>query len=121
MPLVYFFTGILKNGPEWRQEFTAIYYVLSAPDYATKLGHWMTSWPMPILQAITASTIVVEMSGAILLFSPLVTRTIRSLVLPAFLLLQIGLALTMKLGLFPLVSTAAILPFIPWELLEQAL
>ena len=113
MPLVYFFTGILKNGPEWRQEFTAIYYVLSAPDYATKLGHWMTSWPMPILQAITASTIVVEMSGAILLFSPLVTRTIRSLVLPAFLLLQIGLALTMKLGLFPLVSTAAILPFIP--------
>ena len=119
MPLVYFFTGILKNGPEWRQQFTAIYYVLSAPDYATSLGHWMTSWPMPILQAITASTIVVEMSGAVLLFSPLATRTIRSLVLPAFLLLQIGLALTMKLGLFPLISTAAILPFIPGRLWDN--
>jgi predicted DCC family thiol-disulfide oxidoreductase YuxK len=119
MPLVYFFTGILKNGPEWRGEFTAIYYVLSAPDYATSLGRWMTSWPMPILKAITASTIVLEMSGAVLLFSPLATRTIRSLVLPAFLLLQIGLALTMKLGLFPVVSTAAILPFIPGWLWDK--
>ena len=64
------------------------------------------------------------MSGAILLFSPLVTRTIRSLVLPAFLLLQIGLALTMKLGLFPLISTAAILPFISgsfWNRLSNRL
>ena len=119
MPLVYFFTGILKNGPEWRQEFTAIYYVLSAPDFATSLGRWMTSWPMSILQVITASTIVLEMSGAVLLLSPLVTRTIRSLVLPAFLLLQIGLALTMKLGLFPVISTAAILPFIPGRLWDK--
>jgi len=124
MPLVYFFGGILKNGPEWRHDFTAIYYVLSAPDYATSLGHWMASWPMPILQTITASIIVLEISGAVLLFSPLVTRTIRSLVLPAFLLLQIGLALTMKLGLFPLISTAAILPFIPgsfWDKLSNRL
>jgi predicted DCC family thiol-disulfide oxidoreductase YuxK len=113
MPLVYFFGGILKNGPEWRQEFTAIYYVLSAPDYATSLGHWMASWPMPILKGITASTIVLEISGAVLLFSPFVNRTIRALVLPAFLLLQIGLGLTMRLGLFPLVSTAGIVPFIP--------
>jgi len=119
MPIVYFFGGILKNGPEWRQELTAIYYVLSAPDYATLLGHWMASWPMPVLQAITASTIVLEISGAVLLFSPLVNRTIRSLVLPAFLFLQIGLALTMKLGLCPLISTAAILPFIPGWLWDK--
>jgi predicted DCC family thiol-disulfide oxidoreductase YuxK len=119
MPLVYFFGGILKNGPEWRQQFTAIYYVLSAPDYATSMGHWMASWPMPILQVITASIVVLEISGAVLLFCPLVTRTIRSLVLPAFLLLQIGLAMTMKLGLFPLISTAAILPFIPGWLWEK--
>ncbi len=121
MPLVYFFTGLLKNGPEWRQEFTAIYYVVSAPDYATSLGRWMASWPTPILKAITASTIVVEISGALLLFSPVVNRTIRSLVLPAFLLLQVGLGLTMRLGLFPLISTAAILPFIPgrwWDKLS---
>lgn len=119
MPLVYFFSGILKNGPEWRQEFTAIYYVLSAPDYATSLGRWMASWPMLILKAISASTIVLEIGGAVLLFSPLVNRTIRSLVLPAFLFLQVGLGLTMRLGLFPVISTAAILPFIPGWLWDK--
>ncbi|MGI9067111.1 MAG: DCC1-like thiol-disulfide oxidoreductase family protein [Pyrinomonadaceae bacterium] len=119
MPIVYFFGGILKNGAEWRHEFTAIYYVLSAPDFATWSGRWMASWPMPILKGITASTIVLEISGAVLLFSPLVTRTIRALVLPAFVLLQIGLGLTMKLGLFPLISTAAILPFIPGRLWDK--
>jgi predicted DCC family thiol-disulfide oxidoreductase YuxK len=119
MPLVYFFGGILKNGPEWREEFTAIYYVLSAPDYATSLGRWMAAWPMPILKAITASTIVLEMSGAILVFSPIANRTIRSLVLPGFLFLQVGLGLTMRLGLFPLISTAAILPFISGRLWDK--
>lgn len=74
---------------------------------------------MPVLQAITASIIVLEISGAVLLFSPLVNRTIRALVLPAFLLLQIGLALTMRLGLFPLISTAGLLPFIPWRLWDK--
>lgn len=113
MPLVYFFSGMLKNGSEWRHEFTAIYYVLSAPEYATALGRWMASWPMPILKGITASIVVIELSGAILLFSPFVTRTIRFLVLPAFIVFQLGLLLTMKLGLFPLISIAAILPLIP--------
>lgn len=121
MPLVYFFGGILKNGPEWREEFTAIYYVLSAPDYATYFGHWMASWPMLILKAVTASIIVVEIGGALLLFSPLVNRTIRSLVLPVFLFLQVGLGLTMRLGLFPLISTAAILPFIPSRFWDRIL
>jgi predicted DCC family thiol-disulfide oxidoreductase YuxK len=119
MPLVYFFSGMLKNGPEWRQQFTAIYYVVSAPYYATWFGRWMASWPMPILKAITASTIVVEISGALLLFSPFSTRTIRSLVLPAFLLFQLGIGLTMKLGPFPVISTAAILPFIPGWLWDK--
>jgi len=112
MPLVYLFSGILKNVSEWRLDFTAIAYVVNSPDYATLLGHWMASWPMLILKAITVSTIVIEIGGAVLLFSPVANRTIRSLVLPAFFLLQLGLVLTMRLGLFPLISTAAILPFI---------
>ncbi|HVQ38932.1 MAG TPA: HTTM domain-containing protein [Pyrinomonadaceae bacterium] len=112
MPLVYFFSGILKNGPEWRYDFTAIYYAITAPDYATFIGHWMASWPMSILKAFTASTLVLELAGALLLFSPVANRTIRSVVLPAFVLLQLGLGLTMRLGLFPLISTVGILPFI---------
>jgi len=111
MPLVYFFSGILKNGLEWRHDFTAILYALKTPDFALPLGVWLTSYP-GLLRALTASTLVLEMAGALLLFSPFRTKTVRFFVVIAFVFLQLGMALTLKLGLFPLISTAALLPFI---------
>jgi hypothetical protein len=111
MPLVYFFGGILKNGLEWRHDFTAIFYALKAPDFALPLGAWLTSYP-GWLKILTASTLVLEMAGALLLFCPFRTKTVRLFVVVAFLFLQLGMALTLKLGLFPLISTAALLPFI---------
>jgi predicted DCC family thiol-disulfide oxidoreductase YuxK len=112
MPLVYFFGGVLKNGLEWRYDFTAILYTLKSPDYALPLGVWITSYP-GWLKILTASTLVLEMAGALLLFCPFRTKTVRFWVILAFFSLQLGLALTLKLGLFPLVSMAALLPFIP--------
>ncbi len=111
MPLVYFFSGILKNGLEWRHDFTATLYALKTPDFALPMGVWLTSYP-GVLQALTASTLVLEMAGALLLFCPFRTKKVRLFVIAAFVLMQLGLALTLKLGLFPLVSTAALLPFV---------
>ena len=124
MPFVYFFSGMLKTGPEWRDQFTAIYYVLSAPEYATAVGRWMATWPSPILQVLTASVVVIELGGALLLFSPFATRTIRAIVIPSFLIFQVGLLLTLNLGLFPIISSIALLPFIPtswWNKLSRRL
>ncbi len=120
MPLVYFFGGVLKNGLEWRHDFTAIFYTLKSPDYALPLGVWMTSYP-GWLKVLTASTLVLEMAGAILLFCPFRTKTVRFWVILAFFCLQLGLALTLKLGLFPLVSMAALLPFIPGSFWDRML
>jgi predicted DCC family thiol-disulfide oxidoreductase YuxK len=111
MPLVYFFSGILKNGLEWRHDFTAILYALKVPDFALPLGTWLTSYP-GFLKVLTASTLVLEMAGALLLFCPFRTKTVRCFVIVAFFFMQLGLALTLTLGLFPLVSTAALLPFV---------
>ncbi len=123
MPLVYFFGGVLKNGLEWRHDFTAILYSLKAPDYALPLGVWMTSYP-GWLKVLTASTLVLEMAGALLLFCPFRTKTVRFFVILAFFFLQLGLALTLRLGLFPVVSVAALLPFVPgsfWDRLFSRL
>lgn len=109
--LVYFFSGVLKNGLEWRHDFTAILYTLKAPDYALPLGVWMTSYP-GWLKVLTAATLVLEMAGALLLFCPFRTKTVRFFVILAFFFLQVGLALTMRLGLFPVISMAAFLPFV---------
>ncbi len=103
--------GSLKNGLEWRHDFTAILYALKVPDFALPLGTWLTSYP-GFLKVLTASTLVLEMAGALLLFCPFRTKTVRFFVIVAFVLMQIGLALTLKLGLFPLVSMAALLPFV---------
>lgn len=111
MPLVYFFSGILKNGLEWRHDFTAILYALKVPDFALPLGTWLTSYP-GFLKVVTASTLVLEMAGALLLFCPFRTKTVRFFVMVAFVFMQLGLALTLTLGLFPLISIAALLPFI---------
>ena len=111
MPLVYFFSGILKNGLEWRHDFTAILYALKVPDFALPLGTWLTSYP-GFLKVVTACTLVLEMAGALLLFSPFRTKTVRFFVIVAFVFMQLGLALTLTLGLFPLISMAALLPFI---------
>lgn len=120
MPLVYFFGGVLKNGLEWRHDFTAILYTLKSPDYALPLGIWLTSYPS-WLKIFTASTLVLEMAGALLLFCPFRTKTVRFWVILAFFSLQLGLALTLKLGLFPLVSMAALLPFIPGSVWDRLL
>lgn len=120
MPLVYFFGGVLKNGVEWRHDFTAILYTLKSPDYALPLGVWLTSFP-GWLKVLTASTVVLEIAGALLLFCPFRTKTVRFFVILAFFFLQLGMALTLKLGLFPLVSTVALLPFIPGSFWDRLL
>jgi predicted DCC family thiol-disulfide oxidoreductase YuxK len=112
MPFVYFFGGILKNGIEWRHDFTAIMYSLKAPDYVLPVGLWLTSYP-GILKALTVSTLILEIAGGLLLFCPFRTKTVRFYIILALCCLQLGLALTLQLGLFPLVSIAAVLPFIP--------
>lgn len=111
MPLVYFFGGVLKNGPEWRHDFTAISYALKVPDFALPIGVWMTSYP-GWLKFLTVSTLVLEMAGALLLFCPFRTKFVRFCVILAFVFLQIGLGVTLRLGLFPVVSVAALLPFV---------
>jgi predicted DCC family thiol-disulfide oxidoreductase YuxK len=116
--LLYFFTGMLKNGREWRHEFTAIIYVLRAPDFARPLGMLMTSFPT-VLKVLTVCTLAVEILGALLLFSPIFTKTARYCAVASFFCLQLGLLLTLKLGLFPLVSMTALLPFLPTSLWER--
>lgn len=112
MPIVYVFTGVLKNGKEWRHDFTAIEYVLKSPDFPLPLGSLLTAVPS-FLKVVTIATLLVELVGPLLLFLPFFTKTARRVAIAAFVALQLGLMLTMKLGLFPIISTAALLSFVP--------
>lgn len=120
MPIVYLFTGLLKSGSPWRQDFTAISLVLRAPDFSLPLGSWLSSFPT-VLKIATLATLLLEIGGAILLLSPWFTKISRLIAISGLVALQVGFLLTMKLGLFPIVSTVGLIPFLPgscWDRLS---
>ena len=49
---VYWFTAALKAGPEWRSDYTALYYALSLDQLATPIGHLLLDFPS-LLQVMT--------------------------------------------------------------------
>src|SRR5215218_1945164 len=109
---VYWFTAALKSGPEWRTDYTALYYALSLDQLATPIGHYLLNFP-GLLQALTFSTFMLEALGPLLLFSPFFTGPVRTGAALAFMSLHFGIWLTMDIGIFPWISAFCMVCFFP--------
>ncbi len=121
--MIYFFTALLKlqSGPEWFPDFSAIYLSLRHVYWTWPLGLWLLEFPR-LLQVMTLGVFALELIGPFLLFCPVFTARIRGLTVLAFVALQLGLASTMQLYLFPWASILALLPFVPagfWQRLAR--
>ncbi|MDB5977860.1 MAG: hypothetical protein JWR07_4620, partial [Nevskia sp.] len=104
---VYFFGAILQNGAEWWPEGSAVYYALQLERYATPTGLWLRQYA-DLLPALTYAIWFTELFGALLVFSPVLGRPLRFLVMLLLAALQLGLLLCLELGNFPYVSLAAL-------------
>lgn len=114
---MYWFTAMLKSGPEWRSDGTALYYVLSLDQIATPLGQYLLNFPT-VLELLTFATILLEAFGPFLLFCPLFTGPVRTIAVFAFMSLHFGIWLTMDIGIFPWISAFCMVCFLPtwfWE------
>jgi hypothetical protein len=109
---VYWFTAALKAGPEWRSDFTALYYALSLDQLATPIGHLLLDFPS-MLQALTLGTVVIEALGPLLLFCPFLTGPVRTGAALAFMGFHLGIWLTMDIGIFPWISAFCMVCFFP--------
>ena len=109
---VYWFTAALKSGPEWRVDYTALYYALSLDQIATPTGHFLLGFPS-LLQVLTFGTFVLEAVGPILLFCPFFTGPVRTGAALAFMSLHFGIWMTMDIGIFPWVSAFCMVCFFP--------
>jgi hypothetical protein len=121
MPLVYLAAALEKRGPEWRSSLGAVYYALNDDSLASRFGTLLGSAPTGLLALLTALTVVVEVAIAVLLLAPVRTRVARLLAIGLGAALQAGFACCFHIGLFPLVSTVALLPFVPgsvWRRVE---
>lgn len=104
---VYFFNALLKSGPVWWPEGTALHYALQLDRYATPLGVWLRQYP-DALSALSGLIWWLELLGPWLVFSPLFNRPLRLLALLLFAGLQLGALLCLRLGLSPFAALAGL-------------
>lgn len=110
--LVYFFAAAYKLDSVWAVRGDAVRYALNLETVARPFGSWLTQFPQA-LRVLTFATLGLEALGPLLAFAPVLNGFFRTLAVFAFIGFHIGLELTMNLGLFPLISAAGWLAFLP--------
>lgn len=110
---LYLFSALLKSGPEWRSDFTAVEHAVGLEYWATSNAAWLLAHPT-LAKLLTIGVLVFEAAVAPLLLSPWRTRALRWLVVIGLGLLQLGFAVFLWLDTFPLIATAITLGLVPW-------
>ena len=109
---MYWFTVLIKSGPEWRLDGTAMYYALSAKQIGTPLGAYLLQLP-ELLKVLTFGTLAIEIVAPLLLFSPFFTVRTRMAGIAIIVSLHAGIWMTLAIGFFPWISTACMVCFLP--------
>jgi hypothetical protein len=114
--LIYWATGVRKNGPLWWSG-QAVFYALHLDEWATPFGVYLRAYPT-LHEMLTWATLGLELLGPFLAFVPVYTAAFRVATILMFWGFHLGLASAMNIGLFPLFSMVAWLAFVPtavWE------
>jgi hypothetical protein len=109
---IYAFGAVFKSGAEWRTDYTAIYYALQLDQLVTPFGEYLRQFP-ELLALMTFGTYWFEALGLLLLFSPVRTGPLRTAGVLGYVLLHLGIRLTMTLGLFQWIAALAMVCFLP--------
>ena len=113
--LVFFMAGILKTDPAWTSDFTAISMAVHLEDFATDLARLWRHWD-PLSYTLTFIVIWIEWLAPVVALGPGLWA--RSIGVGALLALEIGIWLSLEVGLFPFISIVSLLPLIPGHWLD---
>ncbi len=120
---IYFFSFFHKTGVEWYPDGTALYYALHIGAYVTPIGVWIRESPF-ILKGMTYGTLILQIFGPILIFSPVFRLPLRLLIIFLFVCFSIGIFILMDIGFFSIINLVTLIPFIPkelWDFVEKQL
>ncbi|HXG04894.1 MAG TPA: HTTM domain-containing protein, partial [Candidatus Binatia bacterium] len=120
MVLVYGISALRKSSPEWRSEGSALYYALSLDHLTTPLGEALLAFP-GLLRVLTHGVFWLEVMAPVLLLAPVWKVGARCLVIGALALMHLGIAATLRVGLFPWIAVVTLVPFLPgpvWDALD---
>ncbi len=118
---VYFFGALLKTGPEWVTNGSAVYAALNLETTATHAAHWLRQHPI-ITYWLTLTVYWLELLSPLLLFSPVRTAFVRTVILPAYVLMHIGFRIFLSISNFWTASIASLSAFTPsrlWDWLDR--
>jgi hypothetical protein len=111
--MMYFFTGFAKFNHVWLSG-EALHNALSYEVFVRPLGRWLLDYPL-LLSVMTYGTLAGELICPLLLLFPWGNRYTRAIALAFFVLLHIGIELTMTVAMFSLAGTVGLTLFLPRE------
>jgi len=115
---LYYFSALLKTSPEWRTDFTAIYYALSLDQVIRPVGRLLYPF-YDLLTYMTAGVFYMELLLPLLLFIPFYNAWIRMFIIVMISCLQFGIFLTMNVGLFSMTGVVIMIGLIPTVFLDK--
>lgn len=108
---MYFFTGVAKLNAFWLNG-DAIQYAMNLEMSVKPLGRWLAGYPK-LMYFGTIATLFAEIMTLFLMFIPRVNLFNRGMLLGFFLMMHVGIWLTLSIGLFSLTAIGAWLIFVP--------
>ena len=118
--ILYLFTFLFKWHPIWIEDNTALYFMFHLDVFTNQFGQYLLGFPN-LLKTMTAFFVWCELLCPILLWSPIMTAQTRLLAILLISCMQIGIATTMGIGMFPFISITALLLFLPSSLWNAGL
>ncbi len=114
---IYLFAALLKDGAEWRSDFTAVERAISLDYWANPAASVLREHPT-VCAVLTAGVLVFEAAVAPLLFVPWIRA--RWIVVGGLVALQLGFAVFLWLDTFPLIAAAISLGLVPSSLWSRS-
>lgn len=117
--IVYFFSFLAKNSPEWRIEGSAIHYALNSLNYSTELGKFLLGFPS-VNKFLSYSTLLIESLLPLLLLFPIKNSVFRLIFVTTMAVMHISFGITLSIGIFTLVFITLLTPLLPsifWDYL----
>ena len=117
LALLYWCTALLKSGPEWTQDGTALYYAFSLDQVLLPGGRLLYPYP-ELLRVLTFGTYFTELLLPFALFVPVGVPWWRMLVVVVLAGFHLTISVTLFVGIFFLVNLASILGLLPSGVLD---
>jgi hypothetical protein len=120
---MYWFGLFAKSGPEWTQDFTAVYYALQLDNFVRPFGVWLREQPLVYLKPLAIITLLGEFFLPLMLFIPWFKGWIRILAVFGLIAMHTSFEMFLAVGIFPYACFAVVLVFLPssfWDLFSNS-